>query len=85
MRLSVDFKNTIPNCATSEQFILWKEAARMHRPNPRVGFCEDCTKGYQEIMMSESRCENPHVWFCKDEDGFEHGTLKIKEEESVNE
>ena len=80
MKLSTDFENTIPNCATPKQFVLWKEAARMLKPHARVGFCEDCTKEYQELMKSEGRCENPHVWFCKDEDGFEHGTLKQKEE-----
>ena len=80
MKLSTDFANTIPNCATPKQFVLWKEAARMLKPHARVGFCEDCTKEFQELMKSEGRCENLHVWFCKDEDGFEHGTLKQKEE-----
>jgi hypothetical protein len=36
-------------------------------------------------MFSEGRCENPHVWFCLDEDGFEYGTIKHREEEQVNE
>lgn len=83
MKTFTEFKNTIPNCATPQQFLLWRDAARMHRPHARVGFCEDCTKQYQEQMIAEGKCENPHVWFCKDEDGFEHGTLKQKEE--VNE
>ena len=81
MKTSIHFKNVIPNCATAEQFILWKEVARMCSPHPRVGFCEDCTKNYQEQMLEEGRCENPHVWFCQDEDGIEHGTVKHREEE----
>jgi hypothetical protein len=80
MKTSIHFKNVIPSCATAEQFIRWKEVARTCRPYSRAGFCEDCTKNYQEKMIKEGRCENPHVWFCQDEDGFEHGTVKHKGE-----
>lgn len=82
MRVSTTFIEAVPRCATPQQFALWKEAARMCRPSPRVGFCEDCTKEYQERMVAENRCENPHVWFCVDEDGFEQGTLKQKGEDN---
>ena len=79
------FSGVVPNCATPKQFAVWKQAARQHRPHPKVGFCEDCTKEYQTRMIAEGRCENPHVWFCIDEDGFEHGTIKLREEELENE
>jgi hypothetical protein len=83
MTKSVSFINTIPNCATPKQFLTWRDAARQLKPHPRVGFCEDCTKEYQEKMLEEGKCDNPHVWFCVDEDGFEHGTVKHREEEQA--
>jgi hypothetical protein len=52
----------------------------MAHPHPKVGFCEDCTLEYQAQMIRERRCENPHVWFEIDEDGFEAGTNKIAED-----
>lgn len=77
----VMFLYSYPLCSTKKQYNLWKDVAKQYRPNPKNGFCEDCTKEYQKKMIAEQRCENPHVWFCKDEDGFEHGTSKIKEEQ----
>ena len=81
--------DTLPQSTESTGEAQWRKArirflkdvAKQYRPNPKNGFCEDCTKEYQKKMIAEGRCENPHVWFCKDEDGFEHGTSKIKEEQ----
>jgi hypothetical protein len=81
----VTFSRRVPSCTTTEQFTIWKEAARQYSPHAKVGFCEDCTAEYQSKMFSEGRCENPHVWFCLDDDGFEYGTIKHREEEQVNE
>jgi hypothetical protein len=81
----VAFSGKIPVCTTTEQFTIWKMAARQYKPHAKVGFCEDCTAEHQSKMILEGRCENPHVWFCVDEDDFEYGTVKNKEEENVNE
>jgi hypothetical protein len=85
MGIPVSFSKSIPACATKKQFLLWMEAARQYRPAPKVGFCEDCTAEYQADMIEQNRCENVHVWFTTDEDGFEHGTTKMRGVENADE
>jgi hypothetical protein len=72
------FKGDVPRCASAKQYGTWKLAAYQYPPASKVGFCEDCTPEYQAEMIEQARCENPHVWFCKDKDGLEYGTVGNK-------
>jgi hypothetical protein len=69
------FEADVPKCTSAKQYKMWKIAAAQCPPSARVGFCEDCTMKHQYKMIRKFRCENPHVWFYKDKDGFEHGTV----------
>jgi len=76
----IKFTYALPLCSDPKQYLAWRDAARMSRPHPKVGFCEDCTLEYQAQMIRERRCENPHVWFRVDEYGFVSGTNRIPED-----
>jgi hypothetical protein len=71
----VEFVEKIPRCTDKETWERWKEIARTVPPHSRVGFCEDCTLDYQIEMKAHKRCENPHIIFEADEDGFISGCL----------
>jgi len=71
----VEFVEKIPRCTDTETYNSWKELARTVPPPPKVGFCADCTLAYQIDMKAERRCENPHIIFEADEDGFISGCL----------
>jgi hypothetical protein len=84
MAIPTSFAGPTPKCCTKEQYVLWIDAARQYRPAPKVGFCEDCTAQYQAEMIEQNRCENVHVWFTTDEDGFEHGTTRFRGVENAD-
>lgn len=63
--MRVFFARIVPACATETEYDAWKDAARRYRT--ALGFCADCTPGYQAQMKIEGRCEHPEVWF--DDDG----------------
>jgi hypothetical protein len=84
MAIPTSFSGPVPACATKEQYLLWREAARQYSPAPKVGFCEDCTAQYQAAMIEQNRCENVHVWFTTDDDGFEHGTTRFRGVENAD-
>jgi len=71
----VEFVDKIPRCTDKETYDSWRELARTVPPPPKVGFCADCTLTYQIDMKAERRCENPHIVFEADEDGFISGCL----------
>ena len=53
---------TFPPCFNSSlEYKAWVQAARFSRP--LNGICTDCTKEYQERMITERRCEHPEVEF----------------------
>jgi hypothetical protein len=72
------FEADIPKCTTAKQYKVWQIAAKQCPPAIKAGFCEDCTPKYQAEMIRKHRCENPHVRFCKDKNGFLCGTVGIK-------
>jgi hypothetical protein len=84
MAIPTSFSGPVPKCCDKKHFLLWLEAARNYKPAPKVGFCEDCTAEYQADMIEQGRCENVHVWFTVDEDGFEHGTTKFRGVENAD-
>jgi hypothetical protein len=54
MAIPTSFSGPVPACATKEQYLLWREAARQYSPAPKVGFCEDCTASYQAEMIEQN-------------------------------
>lgn len=74
------FEGSIPKCTTHADYMHWLEAARLSKPNPKLGFCQDCTFDYQSSMIQQRKCENPGVAFQIDESGMEEGTLPCKNE-----
>jgi hypothetical protein len=84
MAIPTSFSGPVPKCSTKEQYLLWREAARQYSPAPKVGFCEDCTAQYQAAMIEQGRCQNTHVWFTTDDDGFEHGTTRFRGAENAD-
>ena len=71
----VEFVEKVPQCTNKETYESWGKMARTVPPPPKVGFCADCTIDYQIDMKAERRCENPHIVFEKDDDGFISGGL----------
>jgi hypothetical protein len=71
----VEFVEKIPRCTDKETWEAWKELARTVPPPPKVGFCADCNLDFQIARKAERRCENPHIVFEADEDGFISGCL----------
>ena len=50
----------VPMCSTPAQFDGWRHWARIAPPGP-LGFCEDCTRQYQNEMRRQDRCKHPEV------------------------
>lgn len=69
------FAGPTPNCTDYPTYRLWKIAAFSYRPEPKVGFCADCTPEYQAEMIKDGRCENQWIIFKKDEHGFLCGAI----------
>lgn len=61
---------SIPACSTAKEYANWLEVAALKhaKPNPKTGFCGDCTKDYQAAMVAEHRCANPIFSPEKDKD-----------------
>jgi hypothetical protein len=53
--------NSVPACATKDQWKEWYELAR--RSPPLYGFCTDCTPQYQKKMIADNRCKFPGIKF----------------------
>lgn len=70
------FSRSVPQCATKEQWRTWKEQAIRPgaMPDPKVGFCTDCTPEFQKEMREQGRCENPEIKFYR-----EKPRMKVKE------
>lgn len=79
----VTFAGDWPACTSSQDYKAWREFAK--RAVPRYNFCEDCTAEYQARMVREMRCENPHVRFGKDADGFVSGYSPSRHHEKSKE
>lgn len=50
----------VPMCSTPDQFDNWRALTRTAPPGP-LGFCEDCTRQYQNEMRRQGRCTHPEV------------------------
>jgi hypothetical protein len=53
-------------CCTSKQYREWLTAARSAPPDPKIGFCEDCTPDYQASMRKDGRCVRPKIMFFRE-------------------
>lgn len=63
-----------PLCFYSkEEFEAWVSSSENDgREDPRLSFCNYCTKRYQDIMKVIGRCENPeHEFKTEEEDDAE--------------
>jgi len=76
----VEFVERVPRCTDKATYDSWREMARTVPPPPKVGFCADCNLDFQIAQKAAGRCENPHIVFRKDEDGFISGCLPKGEE-----
>jgi hypothetical protein len=60
----VSYAGPKPACFDSqEQYASWRELARMTHVGTASGACVDCTPEFQQRMIKQKRCENPHVEF----------------------
>lgn len=72
-----------PACADFRAIEIWKHAARLAGGlNLRAGMCVDCLPDWKRKNMREGSCNNPHVKFRVDEDGFVEGYVPGKIEEA---
>ena len=74
--MKVSYKSFFPECASEDEFRLWKASAR--EVYASYNFCTDCTLEYKTKMISEGRCEKPDTIFLKDKDGFIFGRPPFK-------
>lgn len=80
----VAYAGKFPACFESqEQYNQWIEAARSAKAcMPYImQACADCTPEFKQRMEACGRCENRHVEFKEDDDGFLSGyTSRMPEE-----
>ena len=70
------FVNYPPMCASRGELNGWKKAAKLCGGlTLRAGFCTDCTPDFKRKSMANSVCNNPHIVFSVDEDGFVEGRV----------
>lgn len=74
-RRRTKFEGDVPKCATPKQYRDWKLIARNFPPDRNVGFCENCTEKYKNLMVAIQRCENPDIIFTHDKNKNPLGTL----------
>jgi hypothetical protein len=59
-------------CATREQFLEWKSAARLSKSSMDSWFCADCLPTFKLQMMKENKCVRPEIKFRRRaEEGIE--------------
>ena len=78
------FAGPTPRCTDYPTYKLWRIAAASCRPDPKVGFCVDCTPEYQAGMNDDGRCENPWVIFKRDEHGFLCGAIPSIQQQELS-
>lgn len=62
----VSYAGSKPKCFDSqEQYDDWRRLAKLSLVGMASGACVDCTPEFQQRMIRQKRCENPHVEFRK--------------------
>ena len=68
-----------PECTPRNVYVLWRDVARTGGIAPGIaGFCTDCLPDWKRKNLREGSCNNPHVKFRVDEDGFVEGYVPGK-------